>query len=88
MSGRVFLDPEVRRVLLEEIACQRAQRSRYRARPGSYWQELAARRNHAIHVIREVWDRLEAVERRRLEEGLAADPSDWSPGELQEAWGR
>ncbi len=88
MSYPVFLDPEVRRVLLEEVAHQRSERSRFHAMPGSYWRERAERCNHAIRVIRDLWDRLVAVERRRLEDGVAVDLSDWSTGELQEAWGK
>ena len=84
----MFLDPEVRRVLLEEIAHQRSERSRYRAMDGERWQQRADRSNEIIRALRDVWRRLVAVERRHAENAPAAELRDWSPGELSEAWGR
>ena len=92
-----FLDPEVRRVLLEEIAHERTERGWYRAladdEANSYGLQFKARLradgcNRAIRALRHVWTALVAVERRHAENAFAVDLSDWSPGELTEAWGR
>ena len=70
----VFIDPELRRTLLEEIAFQRSERSKYRriaddeAEP--YGVQVKARMradgcNRAIRALRDVWDAQADVERRR-----------------------
>ena len=82
--SRKFLDPEVRRVLLEEIAFQRSERSLYRGRGGSYDRERADRADYTIRAIRDIWDRLVAVERRRAEDALAAR---WTVDETTETYG-
>ncbi|HSW42117.1 MAG TPA: hypothetical protein VLM76_06380 [Patescibacteria group bacterium] len=80
----MFLDPEVRRVLLEEIAFQRSERGKFRAiaadeaeaEPSGIVLRARLRAegcNQAIRAIREVWDRLVSVERRHAEDALAAE---------------
>jgi len=83
MGYPMILDPEIRRVLLEEIAHQRSRRSRYRALGGEFLQGRADCCDYTIRAIRDVWARLVSVERRRAEDALLAlDPGDWSPGEV------
>jgi hypothetical protein len=87
VSVTVFLDPEVRRVLLEEIAFQRHHRGKYREMAAAelehssivFWDAMAEGCNRAIHAIRNVWDQVVAVERRHAENALAVDLADWAP---------
>ena len=64
-----FIDPELRRTLLTEIAFQRAERGRFR-RGGE--PAKAAGCNRAIRALRDVWMAEAYNERKRTENWLAA----------------
>ncbi len=75
------IDPEARRVLLTEIAFQRAERSRFRAMAVAKGEPYASHlrawmraegRNRAMRSLRKAWHGLEAVERRHAESEMAA----------------
>jgi prophage tail gpP-like protein len=76
-----FIDPELRRTLLEEIAFQRCERSKFRriaddeAEP--YGVQVKARMraegcNRAIRALRDVWAATAYVERERTRTRLVA----------------
>ncbi|HSW43510.1 MAG TPA: hypothetical protein VLM76_13465 [Patescibacteria group bacterium] len=86
ISGPAFLDPEVRRVLLGEIAFQRQQRDGFRAvavdEAEPWGVRLRAKLRAegctgAIRALRRVWSELLGLERRHAEFEL----------ELRYAWG-
>ncbi len=81
VASPTTIDPEARRVLLTEIAFQRAERSRFRAMAAEDGEppsaQLRARLRaegctRAIHALCDVWHGLEAVERRHAEDELVA----------------
>ena len=93
MSGPAFLDPEVRRVLLEEIAFQRSERDRWRAAEAAEtvlsFTRLRARLRaegctRTIRAVRDIWHRLVSVQRVRAEDALAAG---WTVNETTETYG-
>lgn len=85
-STPVFLDPEVRRVLLDEIALQRRERDGFRAVAGDeaepWGVRLRARLRAegctgAIRAVRRVWSKMLGLEQRHAESEL----------ELRYLWG-
>jgi hypothetical protein len=80
-----YIDPELRRTLLEEIAVQRSERSKYRAiaddecNPYGVQRKAAMRAdgcNRAIRALRDVWMASAYAERERTENRLAAEMSE------------
>jgi hypothetical protein len=94
------IDPEVRRVLLEEIAFQRRERGRFREladdETNTYGGQLKARMlavgcNRAIRAVRDVWVQMVAIERRHAEQAVVPVPATLAGAselELAAAWGR
>jgi hypothetical protein len=76
-----YIDPELRRTLLEEIAFQRAERSKFRrasddeANPYGVQRKAAMRAdgcNRAIVALRDVWAAMAYAERERTMNRLVA----------------
>jgi hypothetical protein len=86
-----FIDPELRRTLLTEIAFQRYERSKFRraaddeSNPYGVQREAQMRAegcNRAIRALRDVWDAQAAVERRRAANELAVEQVRYRIGDV------
>jgi hypothetical protein len=85
MAPTWYIDPELRRTLLEEIAFQRSERGKYRRiaddEANPYGVAVKARMradgcNRAIRALRDVWMASAEVERKRAENALAVEAAD------------